>query len=43
MRVIREEAANVSNHLAIQLAAERTKCHELEVMVEHQLQATNQE
>ena len=43
VRVLREEAANVSNRLAVQLAAERNKCHELEVVAEFQLKASNQE
>ena len=42
-RVIREEAADISNCLAGQLAAERMKCHELEVIAEHHLQAANHE
>ena len=41
MRVIREEAAYVSNNLAGQLAAEREKCYELEVMAEQKFQTVN--
>ena len=41
MRVIREEAAYVSNNLAGQLAAEREKCYDLEIMAEQQFQTVN--
>ena len=34
VRVLRGEASNISTHLVAQLAAERTKCHEREMMGE---------
>ena len=43
VRVLREEASNISAHLVTQPAEERSKCHELEMMAEFQVKTTNLE